>query len=51
MLSYSFKCRKTSESKFPKVVKIKNNRIMLLSKSTMGCSKKPTFIEEQEATG
>ena len=37
MLSYCLKCRKTTESKIPKVVKIKNDRIMLLSKETVQC--------------
>ena len=32
MLSYSLKYRKNTESKNPKVVRIKNGRIMLLSK-------------------
>ena len=32
MLSYCLKCRKTTESKNPKVAKTKNGRIMLLSK-------------------
>ena len=32
MLSYCWKCRKNTESKNPKVVKINNGRMMLLSK-------------------
>ena len=32
MLSYCLKCRKNTESKNPKVVNTKNERIMLLSK-------------------
>ena len=30
MLSYCLKCRKNTESKYPKVIKTKNGRIMLL---------------------
>ena len=49
MLSYYLNCRKTTESKNPKVVKTKNGRIMLLS-NCAGCdSKKSKFIKEQEA--
>ena len=45
------KCRKNTESKNPKVVKIKHGRIMLLSKSDACDSKKSKFIKEQKATG
>ena len=44
MLSYCLKCRKNTESKNPEVVKAKNGRIMLLSKS-----KKSSFLKEKEA--
>ena len=40
MLLYCLKCRKSTESKNQKVVKIKNERIMLLSKSAVCDSKK-----------
>ena len=52
MLSYSLKYRKNTESKNPKVVRIKNGRIMLLSKCAV-CekSKKLKFITEQESSG
>ena len=40
MLSYSLKCRKNTESKNPKVVRTKNERIMLLSKCEVWDSKK-----------
>ena len=51
MLSFCFKCRKTTESKNPRVVKTKNGRIMLLPKCSMCNSKKLKFLKEQEARG
>ena len=51
MLSYCLKCRKNVESKNPKVVKIKNGRIMLLSKCAVCDSKKSKFYKEQETKG
>ena len=47
MLSYCLKCRKNTESKNPKVVKIKNGRIILLSKCEVSDFKKSKFIKEQ----
>ena len=35
MLSYSLKCRKNTESKNPNVARVKNGKIILLSKSAM----------------
>ena len=40
MLSYCLKCKKNIESKSPKVVRTKNERIMLLSKCAVCDSKK-----------
>ena len=40
------KCRKNTESKNSKVVKIKNGRIMLLSKCAVHDSKKLKFVKE-----
>ena len=51
MLSYWLKCRKNTESKNPKVVRIKIRRIMLLSKSAVCDSEKSKVIKEQEASG
>ena len=52
MLSYyCLKCRKNTESKYPKVAKTKIRRIILLSKCTVCDSKKSTFIKEQVASG
>ena len=43
--------RKNTECKYPKVVKTKNERIMLLAKCAVCGSKKSKFIKEQEASG
>ena len=51
MLSYCLKRRKNTESKNPKVVRIKNGRIMLLSKCSVCNSKKSKFLKEQEPRG
>ena len=51
MLSYCLKCRKNTESKNPEVVKIKNGRIILLSKCAVCNSKKSNFLKEQESKG
>ena len=51
MLSYWLKCRKNTESKNPKVARIKIRRIMLLSKSAVCDSEKSKVIKEQEASG
>ena len=51
MLLYGLKCRQNTESKDPKVAKIKNGRIMLLSKYAVCDSKKSKFIKQQEASG
>ena len=45
------KWRKSTEGKNPKVVKTKNDRIMLLSKRAVCDSKKLEFIKEQQARG
>ena len=50
MLSYYLKCRKNIESKNPKVVRTKNER-MMLSNCVVCNSKKSKFIKEQETSG
>ena len=50
ILPYCLKCRKYTESKNPKVVRIKNGKIMLLSKCEVCDSKKSKFIKEQRAS-
>ena len=51
MFCSCLKCRKNTESKNPKVVRTKNERIMLSSKCEVCNSKKSTFIKELEASG
>ena len=50
MLSYCLKFRNNTESKNRKILKTKNERIMLLSKCTVCGSKKLKFTKEQEAS-
>ena len=45
------KCGKNTESKNPKVARTKNERVMLLSKYSVGNSKKSKFLKEKEARG
>ena len=45
------KYRKNTESKNPKIARIKNGRIMLLSKHAVYDSKKSNFLKEQGASG
>ena len=51
MLSYCLVCKKNTENKDSKIVKTKNNRLMLPSKCAICCNKKSKFIKEQEAKG
>ena len=53
MLSYCLVCKKNTENKDSKIVKTKNNRLMLLNvlKCAICCNKKSKFIKEQEAKG
>ena len=51
MLSYCLKCRKYTASKYTKVSKAKNRRIMLFLKCAAYDSKKSNFIKQQEASG
>ena len=51
MLSYCLKCRKNKESKNTKVVRAKNERIILLSKCVVCNSKKSKFVKQQEPSG
>ena len=44
------KCRKNTESKNPNVARVKNGRIMLLSKCSVCDSKKLKFTKEQESS-
>ena len=49
MLTYCLVCRKNTENKESKMVKTKNNRLMLSPKYIVWGNKKPRFIKEQEA--
>ena len=51
MKSYCLKCRKDTENINPKVSKISNNRIMVLSKCAIYGSKRSRFIKNQETKG
>ena len=51
MLPYYWRCKKNTESNNSKVVRTKNGKILLLSKSDMCDSKKLKFIKGQEASG
>ena len=44
-------CRKNTENRNLKVIKIKNGRIMISSKYAVCDSKKARFVEEQETSG
>ena len=50
MLSYYLKCRKNTESRNRKVVRIKNGKIMVLFKCEECDSKKWKFIKSLEIT-
>ena len=51
MLSYCLVCKKNTEDNEPKVVRTKNDRLMLSSKCAICGKKKSKFIKEQEAKG
>ena len=51
MLSYCLKCRKSTESVNPKVLKTKNGKTVILSECVICGSKKSKFIKEQQAKG
>ena len=45
------KCRKDTENIDPKIVKAKNNRLIMQSKCSFCGIKKSRFVKEQEARG
>ena len=51
MLACWLKCRKNTESKNPKVLRTKKERMMPLSKCSVCYSKRLKFIKEQEGSG
>ena len=51
MLPYCLKCKNNTENVDPKVLKIKNCRTTLPSKSAVSSSKKSKSMKEQETNG
>ena len=51
MLTYCVKCRRDTENIDPKMVKTKNNRLIMQSKCSVCGIKKSRFVKEQEAKG
>ena len=51
MKTYCVKCRKDTENIDPKMVRTKNNKLIMQSKCLDCWIKKPRFAKEQEAKG
>ena len=51
MKSYCVKCGEDTENIDPKMVRTKNNRLVMQSKCSVCGIKKSTFVEEQEPKG
>ena len=51
MNTYCVKCRKDNENIDPKIVRTKNNRLIMQSKCSIRGIKKSRFLKEQEAKG
>ena len=51
MTTCCLKCRKDTENIDPKIVKTKNNRLVMQSKCSACGIKKSRFVKEQEAKG
>ena len=51
MLTYCVKCRKGTENIDPKMVRTKNNRLVMQSKCPVSGIKKSRFVKELEAKG
>ena len=49
MKTYCVKCRKDTENIDPKMVRTKNNRLVMRSKCPVSGIKKSRFVKEQEA--
>ena len=49
MNSYCLSCKKDTKNINPKIVRTKNNRVMMLSKCSVCNNKNSKFIKEQEA--
>ena len=51
MKTYSVKCRKATENIDPKMVRTKNNRLIMQAKCPVCRIKKSRFVKEQEVKG
>ena len=51
VIAYCLSCKTDTKNTDPKVVKTKNNRLMILSKCSVSNNKKFRFIKEQQAKG
>ena len=51
MKTYCVNCRKDTENIDPKMIKTKNNRLIMQSKCPVCGIKKTRFVKEQEAKG
>ena len=51
MKTYCVKCRKDTENTDPKIVRRKNNRLVMQLKCSVCGFKKSRFVKEQEAKG
>ena len=51
MKNFCVKCRKDTENIDPKMVRAKNNRLIMQSKCSVCGIKKSRFVKEQEAKG
>ena len=49
MKTYCVKCRRDTENIDPKIVRTKNNRLLMQSKCSVCKNKKLRFVKEQEA--
>ena len=51
MNTYCLKCKKETSNIDPKMVKTKNNRLLMQSKCSVCKTKKSIFVKEQDAKG
>ena len=51
MKTYCFKCRKDTDNIDPKILKSKNNRLLVQSKCSNCKNENSRFVKEQEAKG
>ena len=51
MKTYCLKCKTNTDNIDPKMVKTKNNRLLMQSKCSVCGTKKSRFVKEQDAKG